>query len=149
MYMIRHAVVEDIQFLLPLLKQLFEIEKDFEFDQKRQTNGLRMLIENDRSAVFVAEENQEIIGMVTGQLLVSTAEGGTALLLEDLVVHKKWRGKKIGGELLRAVSSWGKLRGAFRMQLLADTNNLPAISFYQKAGWQTTSLMCLRNYTGE
>jgi ribosomal protein S18 acetylase RimI-like enzyme len=32
------------------------------------------------------------------------------------------------------------------LQLLADKNNLPALNFYQKQGWQSTQLVCLRKH---
>lgn len=45
-----------------------------------------MLIANQWATVLVAETSGKVVGMATGQLTISTAEGGPALLVEDVVV---------------------------------------------------------------
>ncbi|MFT5730268.1 MAG: ribosomal protein S18 acetylase RimI-like enzyme [Desulforhopalus sp.] len=147
--MIRRATREDIQSLIPLLRLLFSIEEDFSFDAKKQQKGLTLLIEQGSAAIFIAEYNGETVGMVTGQLLISTAEGGPALVVEDLVVDPHHRNKKIARYLLQALGNWAEERGAHRMQLLADTSNKEALSFYKKCGWTQTKLICLRKYYKE
>ena len=44
--------------------------------------------------------------MITGQLLVSTAEGGTSALVEDLVVAESHRGRGVGAGLLAEIERW-------------------------------------------
>ncbi|BHH86144.1 GNAT family N-acetyltransferase [Desulforhopalus sp. 52FAK] len=147
--MIRPAAVEDIPSLIPLLLLLFSIEEDFTFDAEKQEKGLGLLLQQDSSAVFLAEEDGEVVGMVTGQLLISTAEGAPALILEDLVVSALYRNKNIARSLLETLSSWARERGATRMQLLADVNNKDALNFYTKCDWAQTQLICLRKYLKE
>jgi len=147
--MIRRATREDIPSLIPLLRLLFSIEEDFTFDAKKQQKGLDLLIEQRSSAVFLAEYNGETVGMVTGQLLISTAEGGPALVVEDLVVDPHHRNKKIARSLLQALGNWAEKKGAHRMQLLADASNKEALSFYKKCDWTQTKLICLRKYHTE
>jgi len=144
--MIRRATREDILSLIPLLRLLFSIEEDFTFDAKKQQKGLDLLIEQHSSAVFIAEYNGETVGMVTGQLLISTAEGDPTLVVEDLVVAPHHRNKKIAQSLLQALGNWAEEKGAHRMQLLADTSNKEALSFYKKCDWTQTKLICLRKY---
>ena len=48
-----------------------------------------MLAQTDKSCVLVAEYNKKVVGMCTGQLLVSTAEGGFKVIVEDVVVFLK------------------------------------------------------------
>lgn len=144
--MIRRATREDIHNLIPLLRILFSIEEDFTFDAKKQKKGLNLLIEQRSSAIFIAVHNEETVGMVTGQLLISTAEGGPALVVEDLVVDPQHRNKKIARSLLQALGNWAEEKGAHRMQLLADAGNKEALSFYKKCDWTQTKLICLRKY---
>jgi GNAT superfamily N-acetyltransferase len=82
--------------------------------------------------------------MVTGQLVVSTSEGGGSVLVEDMVVIGSARRQGIGRLLLRAVETWGRGRGASRLQLLADRENEAALRFYERLGWSGTRLVCLR-----
>ena len=84
--------------------------------------------------------------MATGQLLVSTAEGSLALLVEDVVVSSSHQGRGLGSALLQAAGDWGRASGAVRMQLLADMENDMALEFYKKQKWRKTQLICLRKY---
>lgn len=144
--MIRPATTDDIPNLIPLLQLLFGIEEDFTFDAKKQQNGLKLLLLQESSTIFLAESNGTVVGMVSGQLLISTAEGSPALLIEDLVVAPDHRNQKIAQSLLQALAHWACERGATRMQLLADVNNKEALSFYKKCDWTQTKLICLRKY---
>ena len=141
---IRPAIPADLDRLTALLEQLFAIEKDFVFDPARQRRGLAMLLANDWASVLVAEVEGQVVGMCTGQLIISTAEGGPALLIEDVVVDQEHQGKGLGSKLLEAMTEWAADNGVQRLQLLADRNNEAGLTFYKKLGWQRTDLICLR-----
>ena len=141
---IRTARTSDLDDLVDLLRMLFGIEADFAFDAARQRRGLAMLLIQESAVVLVAEEAGQIIGMCTGQLTISTAEGGFALLVEDVVVAQAWQGRGVGRKLLAALEQWAASRKLGRLQLLADRNNTAALEFYRKLDWQPTELICLR-----
>ncbi len=141
---IRQAEQADIPQLTELLKVLFSIEKDFIFNEEKQRKGLQLLIDDERSSVFAAEHAGDIIGMCTGQLTVSTAEGGPSLLVEDVVVAKERRSQGVGRRLVEELSEWARHRGVSRFQLLADKANTKALGFYMNTGWRSTQLICLR-----
>jgi len=141
---IRTAEPADLPVLVRLLGDLFSIESDFAADAARQRIGLALLMADRRAAVLVADRAGAVAGMVTGQLVVSTAEGGLSALVEDLVVDAAERGKGVGRALLAAIEGWAESRGATRLQLLADRENAPALTFYEREGWRTTRLVCLR-----
>jgi GNAT superfamily N-acetyltransferase len=141
---VRKATTTDIEPMVALLGNLFSIEEDFEPDVQRQTKGLTMMLSGteDRT-VLAADLGEELVGMVSGQLLISTAQGGVVALIEDLVVAPKLRGTGVGANLLAAIESWGRALGATRFQLLAEKDNGPAKGFYEKAGWEVSNLNCL------
>jgi len=142
---IRPAAPADIGALVALLRQLFDLETDFRPDEASQRKGLALMLgEPERRAVLVAAVNGLVVGMVTAQLVVSTAEGGMSALVEDMVVDAPSRGHGAGAELLRAIEAWARERGATRLQLLADRENAPALAFYARMGWSSTRLACLR-----
>ena len=104
-----------------------------------------MMLNNDQNCcTMVATSGDQIIGMCSAQLLVSTAEGGMVALIEDMVVAISYRGQGIGKRLLLSTEKWAYKRKAKRMQLLADTNNINALNFYKKQKWAATQLICLR-----
>lgn len=142
---VRPAREEDLDALVELLRLLFSIEADFRPDARRQRQGLRLMLRDpERRVVLVAERTGRVIGMVTVQLVVSTAEGAASGLLEDMVVEEAARGDGVGASLLQAAEAWAFERGATRLQLLADEANRPALHFYRRMGWDGTQLICLR-----
>jgi ribosomal protein S18 acetylase RimI-like enzyme len=142
---IRTARARDQEALVELLGLLFALEADFAADAGRQRRGLAKLMAKSRNRlILVAERAGAVVGMATAQALISTAEGGPALLLEDVVVRPAARGQGIGRALLARVEAWGLGLGATRMQLLADRDNAPAFEFYRACGFHPTNLVCLR-----
>lgn len=147
--MIQPAQLQDLDEMVLLLLQLFSIEEDFSFDAKKQRRGLELLLVSPTAAIMVAKDNNGVLAMATAQLVISTAEGGLSLLIEDVVVKRSRQNQGIGRQLLGALAEWGATKGATRMQLLADQTNGPALGFYQHEGWLQTQLICLRKYNRE
>ena len=144
-YLIRRAKHSDLITLVKLLTSLFSIEEDFIVDEAKQQSGLTMMLDDCQNrCIMVAELGEQVVGMCTAQILVSTAEGGIVALIEDVVVDYDYRGRGIGRQLLLSIQNWAIERGARRLQLLADQNNTPALMFYKNMGWEQTQLICLR-----
>lgn len=143
---IRPARQQDIDEMVLLLKSLFATKTDFHFDPASQVAALELLLTSDSCLILVAEQGDQIVGMCCGQTVISTAEGGLALLVEDVVVRQEMRGKGIGYKMMRTLAAWATSRNISRLQLLVDRNNDPAIAFYDKYGWQSTQLICLRSH---
>ncbi len=128
----------DIPALAELLSLLFTLEQDMRPDLEKQKRGLGLLLqETQRARVLVArDDSRRAVGMVSGQLVVSTAEGGLSVWVEDLIIAADFRGLGIGRALLDNLLQWAKAQGASRAQLLADNDNQPAWDFYERLGWQ-------------
>lgn len=142
---IENAALGDVPALSALLDTLFSIEQDFEPNTQRQTQGLALLLQHpDRAVIKVARDKGQIIGMVSAQLVISTAEGAPSAWIEDMVVLEKYRGTGVGRGLLESVLAWAKEKGATRAQLLVDLDNAPALGYYQHLGWSTTRLAARR-----
>lgn len=142
---IRQAGKNDVPAMVGLLAQLFALEPDFVFDPERQKEGLRLMLGADPSRrVWVAKVGRRVVGMCTAQTIISTAEGGEAAVIEDVVVDRMFRHRGIGRELLGAVDRWARRRGIRRLQLLADRWNSSALNFYSHQSWLPTRLVCLR-----
>ena len=144
-FKIEPAQRADIPHLAALLNDLFEVELDFTADASRQARGLELLIsesaKSDRQVIAVArDEHGQPVGMATGQIVISTAEGASSAWIEDVVVHAEHRRQGIGKQLLEFLSAWAKARGATRLQLVADQQNACAELFYAALGWQSTQL---------
>ncbi len=144
-YKIRRAKHSDISSMIGLLRTLFSLETDFDFNEGNQQKGLELMLEDlTNRYIVVAEQDGKSIGMCTAQILVSTAEGGISAVIEDLVVEEACCRQGIGKELLLAVEGWAWERGVRRLQLLADRNNTRALEFYKGIDWKVTQLICLQ-----
>ena len=136
----------DIPALVSLLALLFGIEKDFSADASKQKNGLELLLKNPKNATIQVARNaaNKAIGMVSAQLVISTAQGATSAWVEDMVIAEAYRGKGIGKQLLQNALEWAINQGATRAQLLVDIENIEALGYYQHLSWQTTQLQAQR-----
>lgn len=151
MHQIDEANISDIPALFSLLADLFSIEKDFSADNSKQILGLELIIVNpERGVIKVARDAQgKAIGMVSAQLVISTAQGTASAWIEDMVIYKDNRGTGLGKNLLNATLKWAVEKGATRAQLLVDTENQPALDYYQHLGWETTQLQARRIFLKE
>ena len=145
-FLIRRATSDDIPGMCDLLCELFSIESDFSPDREKQARGLKLLLSDTASTsiIIVADRGDEIIGMCSVQTLISTAQGGTVGLLEDVIVRREHRGEGIGKRLLSEAVAWCVSRHISRLQLLADADNDRALRFYARNNWAGTNLICMR-----
>lgn len=140
------ARLDDVPALISLLTDLFSIEQDFRPEPDKQERGLQALLAREDSArIHVIRSSQgAVIGMVSAQLVISTAEGAASVWIEDLVLDQAWRGQGLGRRLLASILDWAWEKGTTRAQLLADMGNTPALAFYDHLGWQPTQLRAYR-----
>ena len=142
---ISQATISDIPKLCKLLALLFSQEADFSPNSKAQSQGLTRIIENPEiGLIFVAHENNQIVGMANLLFTVSTALGQRVALLEDLVVLPEYRNKGIGSAILKQAIETARLHDCHRITLLTDSVNESAQQFYQKQGFHFSAMIPMR-----
>jgi GNAT superfamily N-acetyltransferase len=136
------AVLDDVPALVGLLNTLFSIEQDFTPDVFKQKTGLALLIQQPQTAVIkvLRDASGMAVGMVSAQLVISTAQGAPSAWVEDMVISEPYRAQGHGRALLQSALDWAKEKGATRAQLLVDLDNAPALGYYQHLGWQASSM---------
>lgn len=82
---------------------------------------------------FVAEVNDEIIGMALFYYRYSTWKGRT-IHLEDLIVKQDRRGIGAGSALYKEVIKFAKQDGVRRVEWVVLNWNTHAIEFYERSG---------------
>jgi GNAT superfamily N-acetyltransferase len=139
------ASANDLPQLAELLAELFELESDFSPQREKQLRGLRMILDDPaRGRLFVLRVGGKVAGMANALITISTAEGGRVLLLEDVIVHKEYRGGGLGRSLVEQVLAWAREEGMTRITLLADRDNQVALDFYRKLGFASSQMTVLR-----
>jgi GNAT superfamily N-acetyltransferase len=142
---VREARTGDLDAMVELLACLFEQEADFSPSTAKQRRGLELILaQPGMGRLFVLTRGGEVLGMVSLLFTISTAEGGKAAWLEDLVVRPDQRGHGLGTRLLRAVVDWARKEGIARITLLTDSDNLHAQGLYLRHGFSPSAMQPLR-----
>lgn len=131
---IRKGTENDMFAVLGLIKELAVFEKEPEAvvvtkeDLVRDGFGTHPLFHT-----FVAEINDEIIGMALFYYRFSTWKGKT-IHLEDLIVTEKMRGTGVGMALYSEIIKEGEKENVRRIEWNVLDWNTPAIKFYERSG---------------
>ena len=131
---IRKAIEKDMTSVLELIKELAIFEKEPDAVVVTVNDLVRDgFSENPLFQCFVAEVNNEIIGMALYYYRYSTWKGKT-IHLEDLIVKESKRGTGAGFALYKEIIKQGKAENVRRIEWNVLDWNTSAIDFYEKSG---------------
>lgn len=85
-------------------------------------------------AVFAAEQEGHAAGYVTCRLVDGAGEIGL------LAVDSRYRGLRLGEQLVRRASSWFREQGARRASVVTQGANVPALRLYQRCGFYVATV---------
>ena len=135
----------DLPQLVELLALLFDQEAEFQPDAAKQNAALKMILSDPaRGRIYVARDGRRAVAMVSLLFTVSTAEGGKAAWLEDLVVHPDYRRQGTGQKMLAYVVGQARAEGVLRISLLTDMQNERAQAMYRRAGFVGSPMRPMR-----
>ena len=131
---IRKATKNDMPSVLELIQELATFEKEPDAVVVTVDDLVRDgFSENPLFQCFVAEEENEIVGMALYYYRYSTWKGKT-IHLEDLIVKENKRGTGAGFALYKEIIKQGKAKNVRRIEWNVLDWNTPAINFYEKSG---------------
>ena len=131
---IRKATKNDMPSVLELIQELATFEKEPDAVVVTVDDLVRDgFSENPLFQCFVAEVDNEIIGMALYYYRYSTWKGKT-IHLEDLIVKENKRGTGAGFALYKEIIKQGKAENVRRIEWNVLDWNTPAIDFYEKSG---------------
>jgi len=136
---------DELPQLVALLTILFSEESEFSPDYEKQTRALeKILADESVGTIYVARDEGQVVAMASLLYTVSTAEGGTAALFEDLVVQPSHRGQGIATALAGFAIAEARSRGVLRITLLTDMQNERAQELYRRLGFIDSSMKPMR-----
>lgn len=139
------GTIEDLGPLVALVMELMDLQDDFSPDQKAQTTGIRLILEEpSRGRIFVLRSGERIIGMANLLFTISTAVGGFVILMEDVVVHPDHRGQGYGSMLIQHVIDFARQKDFKRITLLTDKLSAESQGFFKQHGFQFSHLIPMR-----
>jgi diamine N-acetyltransferase len=148
---IRKANESDLKDILRLNLDLFKKEYK-EYDKKlnlKWTYGkmgrtyFKKKISEKNGFTFIAENEGKIIGYLCGSLHKSPYDYRIIknyAELDNMIVDKKFRGKRIGEKLVKEFLKWCKGKKADCISVNASAQNEKGIEFYRKMGFKDYSL---------
>jgi len=136
---IRKGTPNDMPDVLALITELAVFEKEPDAVVISTEDLVRDgFSENPLFYTFVAEVNEEIIGVALYYYRFSTWKGKT-IHLEDLIVKENNRGTGAGFALYSEIIKQGKKDNVRRIEWNVLDWNTPAIEFYEKSGAKVLS----------
>jgi len=131
---VRKGIPSDMPSVLELIKELATFEKEPDAVVISVDDLIRDgFAENPLFHTFVAEVDQQIIGIALYYYRYSTWKGKT-IHLEDLIVKEDKRGTGAGFALYSEIIAQGKRDHVRRIEWNVLDWNTPAIEFYKKSG---------------
>ena len=148
---IRTAQASDLPALGRLGARLMRSHYDFDrlrFIEPRPdaergyASFLGLVLKDEDSAVFVADDDGEVAGYVFAALEPHSWKElrGPAGFIHDLVVDEHAYRKGIGAELMNAAIRWLRERGAPRVVLGTAVQNSPAQALFKRLGFRETMI---------
>jgi len=99
------------------------------------------LIEGQQTAVYVAEEEDQILGYaflhVQEHAWLEIYQPTLIAEITDIAVTEQMRARGLGRQLFAAAQDWAISQGAKRLELVVWEFNKNAFDFYQRRGLQT------------
>lgn len=141
----RKALSSDLPACTELLGILFNQEREFTADPKRQTEGISLVLDNPETGmIIVCEIEGKVQGMVMLLFTISTFLGQKVAILEDLIVSPAWRKRGIGSLLIDSAIEYAIDAGFGRITLLTDTDNVAAHRVYASKGFIKSDMIVFR-----
>ncbi|UCB43512.1 MAG: GNAT family N-acetyltransferase [Dehalococcoidales bacterium] len=132
---IREATIEDQKEVFDLLRQLMtSATTESPINQPSSIETFRQVIEEEKGTVLVAEEDGQMLGLLTLSYPVAIRCGGIYSCIEEFIVTEQARGKGVGGGLLEAAISKATEKGCYELQV-----NRPSelgYPVYMRHGWK-------------
>jgi len=153
-YNIRKATLDDLSVIQQFNLQLFKKEHE-EFDKTLDCNWtfsvegkeyFKNRITEDSGFAFIASLGDKPVGYIVGGLTNSPKHRTITKLaeLENMFVLNEHRSSGIGTKLYEKFLEWCKNKEVERIKVVASSENIKAIQFYQKKGFQNYDLVMER-----
>ncbi len=147
---IRRAELKDIPTIDKLLLEVHKVHSDVRPDlfkvgaRKYTDEQLKDIITNDKTPVFVADDNGTVVGYafcIHKQFINdNNMTDIKTLYIDDLCVDENCRGKHVGTKLYEYVLNYAKENNYYNLTLNVWAANTNALAFYQKIGLQVQKI---------
>lgn len=140
----RNANFSDINDIKRLLDQLnhssVELLPSFFKIAKATDEQVEKLIKDENCHLIIAEDNDKIIGLIEAYFHItkdiSILVKKEYIYIQNLIVDEHFRRKGVGKSLIDAVKKLGEEKNIKYYRLSVIPNNISAIKFYEREGFE-------------
>ena len=145
---VREATEGDAEAVYVLARELASAVGDSQPEQETIRERLNELLRESRAQVFVAENDDEVIGMANAWIKPDLAHGDTTVEVPVLVVTENFRRGSVGKLLMQEIQQLAADNDATLIELIATSDNAAAREFYKSLGFVETDHITLE-FMGE
>ncbi|WHZ03859.1 GNAT family N-acetyltransferase [Neobacillus sp. YX16] len=132
---IRQATIQDLHRIVPI----FDSYRKY-FGQKKDPDMVEEFLfdrfEHLESVIFIAEQQDEVIGFAQLYPVFSSLTLQRVWLLNDFFIAEEFRGSGVGSQLFTAVKEFTLLTKSKGIELSVEHTNKKAWSFWEKQGFK-------------
>jgi GNAT superfamily N-acetyltransferase len=133
---IRAAQRSDLDHILSLYADL-EMPGDKRSDLSAAENLFVRIQQYPNYTVYVALAGDVIIGAFSLLIMDNLAHGGAPSgIVEDVVVHRNWRGLGVGKQMMRFAMEQCRKANCYKLSLSSNLQRTAAHQFYEALGFQ-------------
>lgn len=138
--MIEAITVENLDEVLPLIREYQCFYQVTDIDDARNKQFFSQFSEqSDSGCLFAYRKQGELVGFATVYFSFSSMITSKVALLNDLFTLNNNRGKGIGTALIKHCETYGKSKGAVRLQWVTAIDNQVAQAVYKSLGAKQSS----------
>lgn len=136
---VRRARAEDARYAAGLMQQLEgsahgEVAAGLE-------NRFQEMLDLEHHALWVAEHQGRIVGLITANLRPTLWHAGPSALIDELVVDETARGLGVGRALIEVVVDWARSHSASEVEVSTERDNEAAQAFYRRCGFESEAVL--------
>lgn len=135
---IRFAEQKDKKQVLKLMDEFAALLKSKDTPSEIGGAIFDEIIARNDNKIFVAEENNELIGTATIYFLPNIRHGGYKGYLRDFFVTQKMRGKGVGTAIFEEIKNYCRKNNVNVIKLATGNELIDAQKFYEALGGKTT-----------
>lgn len=138
MYIIRESSLEDTEVLDKLLTLLIRDEKKYDSNINEEfvvENFYENIINKDCNIIYVAEEDNKIVGYLYGYIKENDVTLENTAVLDALYVIDEYRNKGVATSLVNGFKSWSRENNARYIEVQVLNKNIDAFNLYKMLGF--------------
>ena len=123
---------DELEEIFNLLKQVWFLD-----DINKFKTNIKLFLKKQKREIYIIKDKYQILGTATLHYQPKLIRNGCkAGLIEEVVVNKKFRGNKIGEQLIKKVMEIARKNGCYKVILNCYSER---IKFYERCGFKQDS----------